>query len=210
MKKIWLICLFTLAGLPIAAQDIVYYNLKGFFAHSGDTIAAIRVEKRAKNQIVLTGGADYRLSVDKNETLCRYLKKRSFLVKVDSALYVNCRKLRYKKLRFGAWFAPAMELNGHIYFSAIPIGTVAAGPSSTMDVMLGGTLGDAIAASVQVKKRVYYEIDGTTGKVDFVGKEKMSALLSNQPEWKEDYLNADSESAELTGKYLWMLKRSKK
>ncbi|MCZ4237997.1 hypothetical protein O4H25_14250, partial [Staphylococcus equorum] len=86
---------------------------------------------------------------------------------------VNCRKLRYKKMRFGAWYAPAMLLNGNIYFSALPLGSVAAGSSANMSVTLGGQLGDAIAASGQVSKRVYYEIDIVTGKVDFVGKDKM-------------------------------------
>ncbi|MBP6065455.1 DUF6563 family protein [Bacteroides sp.] len=206
MKKIGIaLFLFSLATCCLNAQVVVYSSLKDFAAQRGDTLAAINVEKRAKNQIMLSGGADYKLSVDDNEPLSKYLKKRCFLVKVDSTLYVSCRKLRYKKLQFGAWYAPAMLLNGSIYFSAIPLGTVAAGSSTNMSVTLGGTLGDAIAASGQVSKRVYYEIDGITGRVDFVGKEKMLHLLTRYPALKEAYIEENSESAEVTGNYLRQL-----
>ena len=206
MKKIGIaLFLSSLATCCLNAQVVVYSSLKDFAAQRGDTLAAINVEKRAKNQIMLSGGADYKLSVDDNEPLSKYLKKRCFLVKVDSTLYVSCRKLRYKKLQFGAWYAPAMLLNGSIYFSAIPLGTVAAGSSTNMSVTLGGTLGDAIAASGQVSKRVYYEIDGITGRVDFVGKEKMLHLLTRYPALKEAYIEENSESAEVTGNYLRQL-----
>lgn len=36
-------------------------------------------------------------------------------------------------------------------------------------------MGDALAASSLVTKRVCYELNGETGKIDFVGKEKMAA-----------------------------------
>ena len=197
---VWL--LVTLTALCANAQAVVYSSLKDFVAQRGDTLAAIQVEKRAKNQITLTGGADYKVSADDNESLSRYLKKRCYLVRADSALYVNCRKLRYKKLRFGAWYAPAMLLNGNIYFSALPLGSVAVGASTNMSVTLGGRLGDAIAASGQVSKRVYYEIDAATGKVDFVGKDKMLLLLAGHPLLQEAYLKDNSQSAQVTGHYL--------
>lgn len=205
-----MILLLTLAGLPMAAQSIVYSSLKDFLAQDGDTIANLRIEKRTKNQIVMTGGADYKLSVDNSNSVCKYLKSRCFLVRSDSTLYVNCKRLRYKKLRFGGWYAPALQVAGNLYFSAMPLGTVAAGSSASMDVMLGGSIGDAIAASGQVSKRVYYEIDATTSKVSFVGKDKMLLLLSDYPEWKSRFLNENSESAEITGEYLYLLNTLRK
>ncbi|MEI3443278.1 MAG: DUF6563 family protein [Bacteroides thetaiotaomicron] len=39
-----------------------------------------------------------------------------------------------------------------------------------------------------VTKRVCYELNGETGKIDFVGKEKMAQLLEKHPEWKSAYL----------------------
>lgn len=202
MKKLWILLLMSLVGLHLAAQNIVYSSLKAYLAQDGDTVAALKVEKRTKNQIVLTGGADYKLSVDDNEAACKYLKGRCFLVSVDSALYINCKKLRYKKLRFGGWYAPAMQVRGNLYFSAMPLGTAVAGSSVTMNVTLGGSLGDALAASGLVTKRVYYEIDATTGKITFVGKDKMELLLAGHPEWKAAYLKEDSESATVTDRYL--------
>ena len=206
MKKLWIICFMTLGGLHLAAQDIVYSTLKDLLAHKGDTVAALKIEKRTKNQISLSGGADYKISADDNKALCKYLKGRCYAVQSDTSLYVNCKKLRYKRLRFGGWYAPAMWLDGNVFFSAVPLGSVAGGSSVTMDVTLGGSVGDAIAASGLVSKRVYYEIDATTGKVDFVGKDRMCALLESYPEWKEEYLKENSESAKTTGKYLQLLK----
>lgn len=210
MKKLWIIILLTLAALPVAAQSIVYSSLKDFLTQNGDTIAGLKVEKRTKNQIVMTGGADYKLSVDDSNSVCKYLKNRCYLVDSDSALYINCKRLRYKRLRFGGWYAPAIQVAKNLYFSAMPLGTVAAGSSASMDVMLGGSIGDAIAASGQVSKRVYYEIDATTGKVSFVGKDKMLLLLNDYPEWKSSYLDKNSESAEVTGEYLYLLHALKK
>ena len=62
MKKrciLWL--LMSVIGLPLIAQNIIYSNLKELLAQNGDTIAVLRVEKRSRNQIVLTGGADYQI-----------------------------------------------------------------------------------------------------------------------------------------------------
>ena len=198
MKKLWIICLLSIVGLPLVAQNIVYSNLKDLLAQDGDTVTALKIEKRTKN------------NADTDKSLCKYLKKRCFAVQEDTSLYINCKKLRYKRLRFGGWYAPAMWVNGNIFFSAIPIGVVAASSSVTMDVTLGGVVGDAIAASSLVSKRVYYEIDATTGKIDFVGRDRMCALLDSYPEWKEAYLDENSESAETTGKYLRLLKTAKK
>ena len=74
MKKLWIICFMTLVGLHLAAQDIVYSTLKDLLAHKGDTVAALKIEKRTKNQISLSGGADYKISADDNKALCKYLK----------------------------------------------------------------------------------------------------------------------------------------
>ena len=71
---------------------------------------------------------------------------------------------------------------------------------------LGGDVGTAIAASGLVNARVYYELNPETGKVEFVGKDKMLQLLKNEPELLNAFLQESSESAEVTGKYLLRLK----
>lgn len=176
MKKGCILCLLiSVISLPLIAQNIIYSNLKELLAQHGDTTAVLRVEKRSRNQIVLTGGADYRITAGDDELMCRRLKKRCFAVRDEKGdLYLNCRKLRYKKLRFGAWYAPAVQLGKNIYFCAMPLGSVIGGNFvEEDDVKLGGNIGDALAASSLVTKRVCYELNGETGKVDFLGKDKM-------------------------------------
>ena len=204
MKKGCILCLLiSVISLPLIAQNIIYSNLKELLAQHGDTTAVLRVEKRSRNQIVLTGGADYRITAGDDELMCRRLKKRCFAV--------NCRKLRYKKLRFGAWYAPAVQLGKNIYFCAMPLGSVIGGNFvEEDDVKLGGNIGDALAASSLVTKRVCYELNGETGKVDFLGKDKMLQLLKNYPELKQAYLKDDSQEAKHTFKYLLELQNKQK
>ena len=78
------------------------------------------------------------------------------------------------------------------------------------DVKLGGNIGDALAASSLVTKRVCYELNGETGEVDFLGKDKMLQLLKNYPELKQAYLKADSQEAKHTFKYLLELRNKQK
>ncbi|MDD3040591.1 DUF6563 family protein [Bacteroides sp.] len=213
MKRRCFLWLFLVAiSLPSVAQSIIYSNLKGLLAQNGDTVTVLRIEKRSRNQIVLTGGADYRITAGKDESMCRLLKKRCFAVRTNQGeLYVNCRKLRYKKLRFGVWYAPAVQLGNNIYFCAMPLGSkIGEKFVEENDVKLGGDVGDALAASGLVTKRVCYVLNGETGKIDFLGQEEMLKLLKNHPDWKRSYLNEDSQEAENTFKYLLMLQNQNK
>lgn len=205
-----LLLLMSVISLPLIAQNIIYSNLKELLSQDGDTVAVLRVERRSKNQIVLTGGADYRITAGNDESMCRRLKKRCFAVRDEKGdLYLNCRKLRYKKLRFGAWYAPAVQLGKKIYFCAMPLGSVVGGNFvEEDDVKLGGNIGDALAASSLVTKRVCYELDGETGKIEFLDKNKMVELLKKSPELKKAYLKDDSQEAKHTFKYLLELKES--
>lgn len=208
MKRGWLLGILALLTiLPCAAQQVLYSNLKELRGNDGDTVSILRVEKRTKNQIVLMGGGDYRIEAIDNPGLCKYLKSRCYAVRIDTALYVNCRKMRYKRYRFGGWFAPAMWVNNKIYFCAQPVGQAATSTSAPADAMkLGGEVGDAIAASGLVNLRVYYELDPETGKSHFVGKDKMMELLTGQPALQEALSRETSESAQVIVKYFKKLK----
>lgn len=212
MKKVYFIgLLMSVISLPLVAQNIIYSSLKDLLAQKGDTVTALRIEKRSKNQIVLTGGADYRITAGNDESMCRLLKKRCFAVRSDKGdLYLNCRKLRYKKLHFGAWYAPAVRAGKNIYFCAMPLGS-AIGQNfvDDDDVRLGGNVGDALAASGLVTKRVCYELNGETGKIEFLNEEKMLRLLEKYPSLKEAYMKENSQEAEHTFKYLQKLKERK-
>lgn len=125
MKRGWVLGLLALLVLPCSAQQIMYSNLKELVEGRGDTVTILKVEKRSKNQIYLMGGADYRIEAKDNSGLCRYLKSRCYAVRMDTSLYVNCKKMRYKRYRFGGWYAPAMWVKGRIYFCAQPVGQAA-------------------------------------------------------------------------------------
>ena len=104
-----------------------------------------------------------------------------------------------------------VQLGKNIYFCAMPLGSVIGGNFvEEDDVKLGGNIGDALAASSLVTKRVCYELNGETGKVDFLGKDKMLQLLENYPELKQAYLKDDSQEAKHTFKYLLELRNKQK
>ena len=85
------------------------------------------------------GGSGLPYRSEDNSGLCRYLKSRCYAVRMDTSLYVNCKKMRYKRYRFGGWYAPAMWVKGRIYFCAQPVGQAAASTATPPDATkLGG------------------------------------------------------------------------
>lgn len=211
MKRVCLsVLLLCFAVCMCSAQQIMYSNLRELVEDRGDVVSILKVTKRTKNQIFLTGGGDYRIEALGNSGMSRYLKRRCYAVRIDSSLYVNCKKMRYKRFRLGGWYAPAMWVGGKIYYTAQPVGQVAASTATPPDaVKLGGEVGDAIAASGLANERVYYELDPETGRSAFVGKERMAELLQAHPEWLEQLQQETSESAEVMGKYLRLLSGSR-
>ena len=182
MKKSRLIgmcALLLLTAMPVTAQQIIYGSAKALAGGKGDTVTTLHVERRTRNQLYLMGGADYRIESSTNQSLSRYLRKRCYAVRIDSTLYVNCRKMRYKRYRLGGWYASALEIGGHIFYAAQPVGQAATETLTPHDApKLPGEVGDAIQASGLVNQRVYYELDLETGRSAFVDKERMRELLA--------------------------------
>ena len=210
MKK-WIVLLMLLCVsglfLPCEAQQIMYANLRELVECEGDTVTTLRVERRSRNQILLMGGGDYRIEAVENRGLNRYLRKRCYAVRLDTALYVNCRKMRYKRYRLGGWYASALEIGGHIFYAAQPVGQAATETLTPHDApKLPGEVGDAIQASGLVNQRVYYELYLETGRSACVDKERMRELLAEQPELLKEFEKETSEAAEVMGKYLRRLK----
>lgn len=210
MKKSRLIgmcALLLLTAMPVTAQQIIYGSAKALAGGKGDTVTTLHVERRTRNQLYLMGGADYRIESSTNQSLSRYLRKRCYAVRIDSTLYVNCRKMRYKRYRLGGWYASALEIGGHIFYAAQPVGQAATETLTPHDApKLPGEVGDAIQASGLVNQRVYYELDLETGRSAFVDKERMRELLAEQPELLKEFEKETSEAAEVMGKYLRRLK----
>ena len=210
MKKSRLIgmcALLLLTAMPVTAQQIIYGSAKALAGGKGDTVTTLHVERRTRNQLYLMGGADYRIESSANQSLSRYLRKRCYAVRIDSTLYVNCRKMRYKRYRLGGWYASALEIGGHIFYAAQPVGQAATETLTPHDApKLPGEVGDAIQASGLVNQRVYYELDLETGRSAFVDKERMRELLAEQPELLKEFEKETSEAAEVMGKYLRRLR----
>ena len=210
MKKSRLIgmcALLLLTAMPVTAQQIIYGSAKALARGKGDTVTTLHVERRTRNQLYLMGGADYRIESSANQSLSRYLRKRCYAVRIDSTLYVNCRKMRYKRYRLGGWYASALEIGGHIFYAAQPVGQAATETLTPHDApKLPGEVGDAIQASGLVNQRVYYELDLETGRSAFVDKERMRELLAGQPELLKEFEKETSEAAEVMGKYLRRLR----
>ncbi|MGN0309868.1 MAG: DUF6563 family protein [Bacteroides sp.] len=209
MKRlVSILMLLVVCFLEGRAQQVLFSNLKNLLEVRGDTVSTLHVERRSKNQIYLMGGADFKIEARGNEGLSKYIKRRCYAIQVDSVLYLNCRKMRYKRYRFGAWYAQALRINGHVFYKAQPLGQVA---SSTVvneeATKLGGEVGDAINASGMVTQRVYYELDLTTGYSLFVGKERMAELLEGHPEWIEALQKERTEEATVIERYLLLLKQ---
>lgn len=210
MKKSRLIgmcALLLLTAMPVTAQQIIYGSAKALAGGKGDTVTTLHVERRTRNQLYLMGGADYRIESSTNQSLSRYLRKRCYAVRIDSTLYVNCRKMRYKRYRLGGWYASALEIGGHIFYAAQPVGQAATETLTPHDApKLPGEVGDAIQASGLVNQCVYYELDLETGRSAFVDKERMCELLAEQPELLKEFEKETSEAAEVMEKYLRRLR----
>ena len=211
MKKSRLIgmcALLLLTAMPVTAQQIIYGSAKALAGGKGDTVTTLHVERRTRNQLYLMGGADYRIESSTNQSLSRYLRKRCYAVRIDSTLYVNCRKMRYKRYRFGNCYAAAMHVGDKFYFCAQPVGQAATSTAQSPDATkLGGEVGDAIAASALVTARVFYEINPETGRAEFVGKDKMMALLEGYPDLQANLRLEQSEAADVMVRYLQALQR---
>lgn len=209
MKKFSLSLFFALlVVLSSHAQQVMYASLKDLAAGVGDTVTILQVQKRTIHQINLMGGADYRISADDNKSLGRYLKRRCYAVEIDGTLYVNCKRMRYKRFRLGNWYAKALRANGTVFYAAQPVGQVATDNIVPDDVAkLGGEVGDAISASGLTEARVFYELDMQTGRSEFVGRERMLQLLASKPELKAKFEQEKGESAEVIEPYLIQLKQ---
>lgn len=204
-RLIGALCLVWI-GLQADAQQIMYANLRELVEEQGDTVTTLAVERRSKKHIQMTGGADYRIFAPENEGMSRYLKSRCYAVRIDTALYVNCRKMRYKHFRFGNWYAPARQIGSKIYYVARPMGQAASRTLTPTDATrLGGQVGDAINVAGLLEERVFYELDPETGKSYFVGREKMAVLLSHRPDDQKRLLEEERESADVIAHYLKLL-----
>mgnify|MGYP001289210576 FL=1 len=209
MKTNRLIVLFlVLLMTPVLyGQNILYSTYSDLLSNEGDTIKFLIIEKRSKGSRLSVGGVDYRIS-DPERVLNKYLRTQCLAVKSSNQLYLNCRNLRYNKMKFGRGYAPAFLINQYVYFTALPIGSVAGSSTSKkIDIKLGGELGDALASAGMVDERVFYRLNLLTGKTSFVCKKTMCDLLEDYPEKLTEFLNESSLESSCLKPYLYFLQK---
>lgn len=206
MKRLVYLFVLMIWTITASSQDKMFANLADLLSDGGDVVTTLSKSKRTKNQIYLSPGADYEVYSLVNKDLTRYLKKRCYAVRLNDTLYINCRNMKYKKYRFGNWYAQGQLVKGKVYFQAQPLGQIA---TSTLlpkeNSKLGGSVGDAINAS-NLDAKVYYVINAATGEAEFVGREMMTQLLSSQPDLLERFEQENSEGADVIAKYLDQLR----
>lgn len=196
MRTTYLVLFLVLLTQGLFAQEPCrsYNSITDLLNGTYDTTLSVIVEKRTKNQIFMSGGADYKIYNGDKET-DKLIKTKIYAIEVNDSLYVNCRKLKFKKHVIGAWFAPAIVCQGKVYFYAISVGPSAA--------VAFGVIGGAVQAANEASSRVYYEMDPAMKELDKVGSEKMMILLKDYPELLEQYKKeALKEHIEIVHKYL--------
>ena len=206
MKKVIYLFVLLFWAVGTSAQDKMYVNLADLLSDGGDVVTTLNKTKRSKSQIYLSPGADYEIYSENNKELTKYLKQRTYAVRLDDTLYINCKHLKYKKYRFGNWYAQGQLIKGKVYFQAQPLGQIASSTLLPKEASkLRGSVGDAINAS-SLDDKVYYAINAATGEAEFVGKEMMTQLLASQPTLLEEFSQEESERADIIGKYLEQLR----
>lgn len=200
------ICLFWMA-LPCGAQQRIYRTHESLLSQKGELVSGLVIDRRSFSQISLYGGADYHISSETDSRMSEDIKRRFFAVELGGQLYVNMRHMKYKRYRFGSWYAPAFIIRGHLFFVAQPLGQ-AATVSITQGTVtrLGGQVGDAIAASALVTSRVVYEVNPQSGRAEFVGKERAIALLKDRPDLQRMLAKEKKETVDVIFPYLNELK----
>jgi hypothetical protein len=194
--------LFAVLTVDAPAQTVIFSSLTEVLNGVGDTIVLpheVIVHRRTRNQQLLAGGADYRLMSEARSVSRRI--QSAYAIQIDTALYVNCRRLRYNRMRFGGYYAPAIRVGSSIFFSAIPLGNVAdrfTSPTHTL-----GELGNAITSSAVFNVRVYYEIHRESGdNISFVNHTRMRTLLQPHGDLFDSYTASDREEADSLTSYL--------
>ncbi len=208
MKRSCLIGLLAILLSPCYAQQIIFSSLDDLLTEKGDTVTTLVVEKRSINNLYMSNGADYRITSEGNSGLSKFIKNRTYAVQMGDDLYVNCKFVHYNHYHFGNWYAKAHRVKGNIYFAAQPYGQRASSNvKSEGTTKLGGSVGNAIAASGLVRERVFYVINPETKRAELVTSDLVCNLLADTPELLASYQTEESESAEVVEKYLVQLQR---
>ena len=111
----------------------------------------------------MSGGGDYKIYNGDKET-DKLIKTKIYAIEVNDSLYVNCRKLKFKKRVIGGWFAPAIVCRGKSIFLCY-----FGWPERCCNFW---SYRRRCQAANEASSRVYYEMDPAEKELDKVGSEK--------------------------------------
>ena len=158
-------------------------------------IDGLREVMRSNGAKFWSGGGDIKLTTD-NKTYDKALKDKVFLVRTDSALYVNLKGLKTENCPFGKNFTRAWMLpDSTLVFAFMPWGRSEA-KSMTTTTLFFGIAGAAIQANKQMKAaKVLYTVTDGSHSVQRLTKNGLHDLLAPWPEVQArvDGLSADSK-----------------
>ena len=169
------------------AQSKYCLSYSDYLADIWHPLEQMEFEYRSGNKSLWWGGSNYKPQTGNDETDKLLKKKARFLMHNDS-LYVNCRGLSAKGLKFGNWYSPAF-LYDKDHFMFIALSTKARSKTSGGALMFG-VLGGAIAASSNDEDYQCYILSPTSTddtKVKPIDEKYMLALLEGQDDMLAEY-----------------------
>lgn len=198
MKSAIIIALLSTTFLVNAQISTELFKSLDDFKNSNPiTDTTIKIEKRTKNQIFMSGGNDFKFySPDK--TLNKELKREYFAVKRNDSLFINCFQLQ-----LGFWYAYAEKIGDKLFFTGAITMNKEQQEKLALTSYVLGPIGGGISAGKLALLRFYYTMNLNSGETTYLSKEKMIDLISIFPELVEKYkTEIEPENIETQKKYI--------
>ncbi len=169
MNKLLLLLLLAISAVGRAQSGNVYMDLESFNNNKSYRVDSITITHRAKRDIVLVGGNDFKITCT-NDSLNEVLRKECFAVVYSDSLFLNC-----KSLMRTSWYAPALYRTGKfIYF-------IACAGFGKLSAQNAGVAFGAIGGATGAQKRYNYLVFLDSGDVIALNKKCNERLVSRRP-----------------------------
>lgn len=151
MRHYFLIFLLLMA-VNVMAQGRYCKNYDDFVAGQWEECLSIRMIDHSASHQFWWGGSDHQLTSD-DKTMAKILKKEALVVEYHDTLYVNLKKLRYKKSKLGSGYTRAVRLGDN------KLAFVAKRQKVNVGFLFFGIVGAAISEYSSMNDKVCYILD---------------------------------------------------
>lgn len=168
------------------------------------------IEERAKSEIILSGGNNFKISTKDNSISVIDINKNVWGVFDGNSFYINT--INYTG---NMYFAKGEVIGKYLYFNGTPPFSekfkkeIGYDKDSYVPLfgVLGGAIGGAIAGSIEASKNSSNQIsillDIQTDKATCLSKDKLYQMIANYPDLKEEYFaDTISDSDKIISKYI--------